>query len=113
MLPTKPTIFLSYARQDRDKVEKLYQELSDARFHPWVDIKDIHPGENWKKVLIKAIRESPFFLACLSKNSVDKRGMVQAEIKEALDVWREKLETDIYLIPVRLEELSEILVKRK
>jgi hypothetical protein len=97
-------IFLSYAREDEGKVEKLYQELSDAGFKPWMDTKDILPGERWQSSIRKAVRRSDFFLACLSANSVSKRGWIQREIRDALDIWQEKLEADIYLIPVRLED---------
>jgi hypothetical protein len=104
--PVKATaqIFLSYAREDKEEVESLYQELSDAGFTPWMDTKDILPGERWKSSIQKAIQRSDFFLACLSANSVNKRGWIQREIRGALDMWQEKLEDDIYLIPVRLED---------
>jgi formylglycine-generating enzyme required for sulfatase activity len=97
-------VFLSYAREDREKVERLYQKLSGAGFKPWMDTKDILPGEIWKSSIQKAIRSSDFFLACLSANSVSKRGFLQREIKDALDVWQEMLGSDIYLIPVRLDD---------
>ncbi len=97
-------IFLSYAREDEEKVENLYQRLSDAGFKPWMDKKDILPGERWKFSIQTAIRRSDFFLACLSAKSVGKRGFLQREIKDALDIWQEKLDDDIYLIPVRLED---------
>ena len=97
-------IFLSYARLDEDKVENLYQKLSIAGFKPWMDKKDILPGEQWKSRIPQAIRRSDFFLACLSAHSVSKRGFLQKEVRQALDVWQEKLEDDIYLIPVRLED---------
>lgn len=97
-------IFLCYARQDEKKVENLYQKLSDVGFKPWMDKKDILPGERWQSSIEKAIRSSDFFLACLSANSVNKRGFLQKEIKDALDIWREKLVSDIYLIPARLED---------
>jgi len=35
---------------------------------------------------------------------VRKRGFVQREIRQALDLWQEKLEEDIYLIPVRFDD---------
>jgi hypothetical protein len=97
-------IFLSYAREDKEKVENLCQKLSDAGFKPWMDAKDILPGEKWSSSIRKAVQRSDFFLACLSKNSVGKRGWIQREIKGALDIWQEKLDSDIYLIPVRLED---------
>nr|NIO69804.1 TIR domain-containing protein [Anaerolineae bacterium] len=97
-------IFLSYAREDEEKVGDLYQKLSAAGFKPWMDKKDILPGEQWKPCIQKAIRGSDFFLVCLSANSASKRGWVQREMKQALDLWQEKLDSDIYLIPVRLED---------
>jgi serine/threonine protein kinase len=97
-------IFLSYAREDQEKVENLYQRLSYAGFKPWMDKKDILPGEKWKSSIEKAIQCSDFFLACLSANSVSKRGYPQKEIRDALDIWQEKLDSDIYLVPVRLED---------
>lgn len=103
-MEAKARIFLSYAREDREKVEKLYQQLSDAGFRPWMDTKDILPGERWQSSIRKAVRRSDFFLMCLSANSVNKRGWIQREIKQALDIWQEKLDSDIYLIPVRLEK---------
>lgn len=97
-------IFLSYARKDVAEVNALYDQLKRMGFSPWQDHKDILPGQKWLDAIFKAIRESPFFLACLSNNSVNKRGVIQREVNEALDILREKLSEDIYLIPVRLEE---------
>ena len=97
-------VFLSYAREDEERVENLYQKLSAAGFKPWMYRKDIIGGEIWKSRIQKAIECSDFFLACLSAHSVNKRGYLQKEIRLALDIWREKLDSDIYLIPVRLED---------
>jgi DNA-binding NarL/FixJ family response regulator len=97
-------IFLCYARLDQRKVDALYDKLSDLGFKPWMDKRDILPGEIWEAAIQKAIRRSDFFLACLSVNSVNRRGQIQKEIKKALDIWEEKLDSDIYLIPVRLED---------
>jgi hypothetical protein len=97
-------IFLSYAREDEEKVENLYQRLSDEGFKPWMDTKDILPGEKWPSSIRKAIRRSDFFLLCLSENSVDKRGWIQKEIREALENLQGMLDSDIYLVPVRLEK---------
>ena len=103
-MKTTMQIFLSYAREDKEKVENLYQKLSEAGFTPWMDKEDILPGELWQSCIQKAIKHSDFFLACLSANSVNRRGTLQREIKDALDTWQEMLEDDIYLIPVRLED---------
>ncbi|NIO68956.1 MAG: TIR domain-containing protein [Anaerolineae bacterium] len=44
------------------------------------------PGEKWELAIQKAIRRSDFFLVCLSANSIDKRGWIQKEIKQVLDI---------------------------
>ena len=97
-------IFLCYARPDEIVVGDLYSKLSKEGFSPWMDQKDILPGEKWEASIKRAIQHSDFFLACLSQHSVSRRGFLQKEIKAALDIWQEKLEHDIYLIPVRLDD---------
>jgi formylglycine-generating enzyme required for sulfatase activity len=96
-------IFLCYARPDEDRVRELYQRLTAAGFKPWMDQEDIVPGERWRPSIERAIQRSDFFLACLSTHSVSRRGFLQREIKTAMDLWQEKLGSDIFLIPARFE----------
>ena len=112
-MTTQPRIFLSYAHEDQAKVADVYDRLVDAGYRPWLDKRDILPGEQWDLAINKAIRDSDFFLVCLSARSVGRRGFLQREIKTALERWQEMLDEDIYLIPVRLEEhdVPEALAK--
>lgn len=96
-------VFISYASEDFNRVEPLYEKLLEARFEPWIDKKNIVPGEKWEQSIWRAVRRADFFLVCISNKSVSKRGFLQREVRRALTIWREKLEEDIYLIPVRLE----------
>lgn len=99
-----PRIFLSYARPDEEQVTHLYERLAEAGYRPWMDTRDILGGEVWSASIRRAIRNADFFVACLSSHAVGRRGTLQREIREALDIWQEKLEDDIYCIPVRLDE---------
>lgn len=101
---SKPIIFISYSRLDTPIVKQIYMTLNLAGYKPWMDIEDILPGQDWQKQIISAINNSTLFLACLSKNAINNRGMLQVELKEALRVWQSKLTDDIYLIPIRLED---------
>jgi len=105
-MKTKSQIFLSYASEDREKVNILYQKLNEAGFKPWMDINDLLPGQEWRMSIQKAIQESDFILACLSRNSVDRTGFIHVELNYALDIWQEKLDNDIFLIPARLENCA-------
>jgi hypothetical protein len=97
-------IFLCHAKADKGPVRELYHRLLDMGLHPWLDEENLLPGQDWREEIEKAIRRADYFLACLSKSSVDKRGFVQAEIRIALDVLKEMPEGKTFLIPVRLEE---------
>jgi hypothetical protein len=96
-------VFLSYARENVKQVEELYQELVDAGIQPWMDTIDLLPGQDWELAIKTAIEQTDFFVVCLSAQSVSKRGYLQREIKRAQELWDEKLEDDIYLIPARLD----------
>jgi hypothetical protein len=98
-----PMLFLSYARPDGEKVEAVYNELKKNGYSPWMDVKDLLPGERWEIKLNKAIENSDFFIAFLSAQATDRRGVLRKELRQALEKWKEMLEEDIYLIPVRLQ----------
>ena len=99
-----PSLFLSYAKPDEERVEVIYDRLSGAGLRPWMAPRDILPGLNWPREIERALKEAQFFLACISPNSVYRRGYVQSELKTAMDLYRQQLGDDIYLIPVLLEE---------
>jgi hypothetical protein len=70
---------------------------------PWIDKESLLPGQKWKVAISNAIRDSRFFVALLSSNSVNKKGYGQKELKEALDILDEYPESQVYLIPIRLD----------
>ncbi|MEQ9363472.1 MAG: TIR domain-containing protein, partial [Leptospirales bacterium] len=82
---------------------RLYDQMRAAGWRPWLDERDILPGEKRKQAVEDAIAESNFFLACISENVARRRGRVQKEIRDALDILQNLLEDDIYLIPVLFE----------
>lgn len=98
------SVFLSHAKEDSEQVAQLYEELKDRGVNPWMDDKDLLPGQDWELEIEKAIRRSHVVLACLSQSSVDKRGYFQKEIRIALDKYEQEPEGAIFLVPVRLEE---------
>jgi formylglycine-generating enzyme required for sulfatase activity len=99
----EPRIFLCHASDDKARVRELYHQLKAAGYHPWLDEEDLLPGQAWWATIRKVISD-PYNLVvvCLSSNSITKRGVVQREIKRALDVLEEMPEDTIYLIPARL-----------
>ncbi|MEP6628017.1 MAG: toll/interleukin-1 receptor domain-containing protein [Ginsengibacter sp.] len=97
-------VFISYAREDEKFAKFLFKRFQGAGYNPWIDSLNIRPGQLWEKQIEKGLRESMFFVACLSRESVGKRGYLQKEFNFALEKWKEHLEDDIYIIPIRLDD---------
>lgn len=97
-------VFISYASEDKRQALEIYHFLQYAGYNPWIDIKYIYPGEDFNIKITNAIQQSKLFIACLSTNSVDKVGVVQAELKYALTILDQHPEDQAYIIPIRLNE---------
>ncbi|MBM3758896.1 MAG: TIR domain-containing protein [Acidobacteria bacterium] len=99
-----PRVFISYAAEDRKQAQALYDALAAAGLNPWLDRRNLKAGQNWPRLIEAAIEASDFFVACMSSNSVLKRGGFQAEIRYALDIARRLPLEDTFIIPVRFDE---------
>jgi formylglycine-generating enzyme required for sulfatase activity len=97
-------VFLCHAHHDKAKTRELYRYLRKRGVQPWLDAEDLVGGQNWREEIPKAIKRSDAIIVCLSKNSINKEGFVQAEITFALEKLEEIPPGRIFLIPVRFEE---------
>jgi hypothetical protein len=103
--PKRPLkVFLCHARDDKLKTRELYRYLRKRGIQPWLDAEDLVGGEDWRVEIPKAIKASDAIIICLSKNSINKEGFVQAEITFALEKALEIPQGRIFIIPVRFED---------
>lgn len=102
------SVFISYAREDKEVAQKIYEDLKKNGAAPWIDLENLLPGQNWRIAISQAIKECDFFLAILSSKSVSKRGYVQKELKKALDILDEFPPSRIFIIPVRKDECKPL-----
>jgi len=82
----------------------MYERLVSEGFSVWIDIEELLPGDDWQYEIKKAIRSCNAFMCLMSSRSVNKRGFVQKEIKEALDVLDQIPPGQNFLIPVRIND---------
>jgi hypothetical protein len=101
---SRPRIFLAYVEEDLPFAERLFRDLEDAGFAPWLDRRKLLPGQNWPRAIEEAIERSDFFVACFSHLSVQKKGAFQAEIRYALDCAERVPLDETFLIPARLDD---------
>ena len=97
-------IFLCHSSFDKPSVRQLYRRLQADGFRPWLDEEDLLPGQDWESEIRRAIKQSKAVIVCLSRESIQKTGFVQREIRFALDAADERPEGSIFIIPARLED---------
>ena len=99
-----PDIFISYAREDERAAREIRDSLLSEGLDVWFDKANIEPGADWKYEISQAIKAARIFVLCLSRQSVAKRGFIQAELKRALDVLAQIPEGEVYIVPVRIDD---------
>lgn len=93
-------VFISYATEDFQYAENLHEFLESNGFQPWMDKKNLLPGQRWDYIIQQELRKADFIVLLLSDISVSKRGYVQKEFNQALIYCEEKLDSDIFIIPI-------------
>jgi hypothetical protein len=96
-------VFLCHASDDKPAVRKLYRQLLEDGFKPWLDEEDLLPGQDWLREITRVVRASDVVIVCVSSRAVQKQGFIQKEIRMALDVADEMPEGSIYLVPAKLD----------
>lgn len=98
-------VFLNHASEDKPLVRKLYRELKrESWIMPWLDEEEILPGQDWAYEIDRALEEADAVIICLSKTSIGKIGVVQAEIHKAQELQKRRPEGYVFMIPVLLEK---------
>ncbi|MCP4104022.1 MAG: SUMF1/EgtB/PvdO family nonheme iron enzyme [Desulfobacteraceae bacterium] len=106
-------VFISYASEDRETAEKLYNDLKNANMTPWMDEKDIIAGQRRKTEIRRAIENSDCFTALFSSNSVTAKGKIHRELKLAIDILEELPPSDIFIIPAKLDDCHHVYEELK
>lgn len=70
-------VFISYAREDKDFIDRLVRDVEASELDVWVDRTDIRGGVGWGAAISRAIRECSAFLLALSPDSSNSRSVVK------------------------------------
>ena len=99
-------VFISYVREDSDRVDRLQRILEAAGIQVWRDTADLWPGEEWRLKIRSAITDNALvFIACFSEASLARRMSYQnVELALAIEQMRSRRPDDPWLIPVRFDE---------
>lgn len=98
-------IFISYAREDLAVANRIFQNLEKNGYSPWLDTEKILAGEEWWDTVIKPnLKRANFALVIISETSINKRGVFQRELRQIMRKAEDTLISDIYLIPIKIDD---------
>jgi len=98
--------FISYVREDRERVDRLQGILETVGIRVWRDTADLWPGQDWKIEIRRAITtDSLAFIACFSEESQRRTKSYQnEELILACEQMRLRRPGRTWLIPVRFAD---------
>jgi TIR domain len=98
--------FISYVREDSERVARLQAILEGAGVRVWRDTSNLWPGEDWRARIRDAITgDALAFIACFSHNSeARQRSGQNEELVLAVDQLRLRRPSQPWLIPVRFDD---------
>ena len=97
-------IFIGYAESDRKWAIRLYKDLTEAGGDPWMAEANLLPGQTRTLTTKQAMEESSYILLLLSQNSLSREDSLHKTIKRALELEDYYPPSQIFLIPLRLDD---------
>ncbi len=95
-------IYLSYPSVAEERAVRLYDQLVSAGFEPWMDRRDLLPGDDWQRASRRVLRDADFVLAL--SNAPYTLENQNRELQYALEQLHDPNQTKpVAIIPVRLE----------
>lgn len=102
-------VFLCYAHIDLNEVKKLHDRLANDGVDVWMDKEKLFGGSNWEYEIRKAVRDTDIFITCVSAQFTKRSSQKyfsRTEVGIALDEAALKSKSEIFIIPVRLENCN-------
>lgn len=104
----RPTIFLSYASEDRDAARAIRDTLTSLGLDVWYDESDLDGGDVWDQKIRRQIRECDFFMPVVSAQTESRaEGYFRREWRFAVERTLDMADDHIFLLPVSIDDTDE------
>lgn len=105
-VPERESVFVSYASEDRPRVEPLVADLRKRGFTVWFDQQSLGPGDPWRELIRQGIRQCAAFIPVLSRESVQRSGREYwLEWTRAAEWSGAMAADDRFLFPVAIDDV--------
>lgn len=101
-------VFISYMREDSERVDRLERQLEAAGLPVWRDVRNLWPGDLWKRRLGDAIgADALAFVACFSRaTELRARSVMFEELHLAAEEYRLRNPSQPWIFPVFFDDVE-------
>jgi hypothetical protein len=102
--PRPPSVFLSYASEDRQSVQAIRDALPGFGLDVWYDESELGGGEAWDQKIRRQIRECDFFMPVISaRTEARAEGYFRREWRLAVERTLDMADDHVFLVPVVID----------
>ena len=100
-----PSVFLSYASEDRSAAQALKEALSSFGLDVWYDESGLDGGDAWDQKIRRQIRECDFFMPLISAQTEARpEGYFRREWRLAVERTLDMADDHTFLLPVVIDD---------
>jgi TolB-like protein len=104
----RPTVFLSYASEDRPAARLLGGTLPNYGLEVWYDESELGGGDAWDQKIRRQIRECDYFMPLISANTEARHeGYFRREWRLAVERTLDMADDHLFLLPVVIDGTDE------
>lgn len=104
----RPSVFISYASEDRAPTRLLRDALESAGLDVWYDENELGGGDAWDQKIRRQIRECTYFMPVISAQTEARReGYFRREWRLAVDRSHDMADDVMFLLPVVIDGTGE------
>lgn len=103
-----PTVFLSYATEDRPAARSIREALQGLGVEVWYDESALDGGDAWDQKIRRQIRACDFFMPVISAQSAARpEGYFRREWRLAVERTLDMADDHLFLLPVIIDNTTE------
>ncbi len=104
----RPSVFISYASEDRESARALRDVLAAAGLVVWYDENELGGGDAWDQKIRRQIRDCDYFMPVISAATERrKEGYFRREWRLATERTMDMADDVLFLLPVVIDDTSE------
>ena len=105
---SRPSVFLSYASEDRQAARSFREALPSYGLDPWHDENDLGGGELWDQKIRTQIRECDYFMPIISAQTEARHeGYFRREWRLAVERTLDMADDHPFLLPIVIDDTQQ------